>query len=198
MLFSLLSAVTNLGDTAFLTACVVVILAGLLLAGSRREAAVYALAFLAAGGVIGFLKLTFNGCHVLVPGLPDLRSPSGHAAMTAAAFGIAALIVCRRLEGLPRGLVAAAAATLILAIAVSRVVLGFHTVAEILAGLAVGGAMIAFAASGLSGSAKPRLSHGLPAAVAVAAAVAYGSRLSAEGLIREVALLLNRSFGICG
>jgi len=66
-----------------------------------------------------------------------LRSPSGHAALAALVYGTAALALWRSGERLQRAL-AAALAALILAVGVSRFVIGGHSRTEVAAGLAIG------------------------------------------------------------
>ena len=193
-----LSAVTNLGDTAFLAPFVLALAAGLAGSGSRREATVLVLAFAATGLSVLVLKLALLGCLLAGPsGGLDIRSPSGHAAMATVTFALAAALALRRTCGWRRLFLACAACGLIALVAASRVVLHEHTRNEVVAGLLVGGANAAVALRFLRDAPRPPLRAYVLPVLAGVAVLTYGLHLPAEGLIRRIAGLISSGLGTC-
>jgi membrane-associated phospholipid phosphatase len=129
-------------------------------------------------GTVLVLKLGFLACGpVFGPWL--LRSPSGHtAAASLVAGGLAMLLSGRKLAVLPVALLAA------VVIGISRVLLGFHSVPEVLLGAVVGivGAMVLSRVAG-----PPPIRRPVPVllVVAVVALVFHGVHLPAEAAIRR-------------
>ena len=82
------------------------------------------------------LKMHFLSCP---SSFLDLRSPSGHSSVSILVYGALGTIGSQALSGTRRIAAVGGAATLIVLIAVSRWILGAHTVLEILVGLAIGG-----------------------------------------------------------
>jgi membrane-associated phospholipid phosphatase len=129
--------------------------------------------------VILLLKLGFLACGPVF-GPWKLVSPSGHTAAAAiVAGGLAALLTARQTIVLP---VAGLAA---MAIGVSRVVLGFHSVPEVVIGALVGiaGASVLGCMAG-----PPPSRRGLPllAVACVVALALHGLHLPAEAAIWRV------------
>jgi hydrogenase/urease accessory protein HupE len=112
----------------------------------------------------------------------DVHSPSGHvAAATVVAGGLAAMLSRRRATILPAALLAA------VVIGVSRLVLGMHSLPEVVVGALIGltgaAALLRFAGT------PPRLRTApLIAVVVVVAALFHGLHLPAEAAIRHTAL----------
>lgn len=67
--------------------------------------------------------------------------PSGHAATSAALFGVLVLVASRHLQGRARHLAAAAGVAVVAAVGVSRVALAAHYPTDVLAGWVTGGAI---------------------------------------------------------
>jgi len=145
--FSFLRPLTEAGSTWAVSAVAVVLLVVLSLGGWPRDAAV-------AAGLIGLTALANT---LLKRGVARARPdaleplivehgfsfPSGHALLSATAFGIVAVLVLRsRLPGGVRRSVAALLALLVLAVGVSRVYLGVHYPSDVLAGWIAGLAVV--------------------------------------------------------
>jgi hypothetical protein len=73
-----LKALTELGDIAVLVPLAAVMLLWLLLMGSPRGAAWWAIAVALCASLTAILKVSFYGC----PPIPDLHSPSGHTSFS--------------------------------------------------------------------------------------------------------------------
>jgi hypothetical protein len=91
-----------------------------------------------------------------------------------------------------------AAAILIVAIAVSRVLLHAHTAPEVVAGLLIGGGSLGLVAAGCFG--LPAIGHrwkGIAAAVALLAVMTHGRHLNAEELLARIAQHFRQSTSVC-
>lgn len=136
------------GLTAFgndLTLWVVVLFAGGWLAvGGKRGACLHLLTAGAGGGLlVTAIKLAVHRArpevvaHLVAVSSPSF--PSGHAADSAYVYGTLALIAARASRrDAERRYLAAACVALVVAIGVSRVVLGVHWPSDVLAGWAIG------------------------------------------------------------
>jgi membrane-associated phospholipid phosphatase len=132
----------------------------------------------AAGG-----KIFFRGC----PPISDLRSPSGHTSLSTLIYGATALIAV--VEGgawRPR-LAAAGGIALILTIAVSRLLLGAHTVIEVALGGTIGTACIVLFGCRYR-RLRPKNARLAPLLVAmtVVALALRGTELRAEELLHRI------------
>lgn len=156
-------------------------------------------AWLCAGGAvlatIMVLKVACYSCAWLLPALGpdlgDLRSPSGHGASAAMAYGgLAALTVGSRAPALWTALAAGLLATAI--IGTTRVELGAHSVSEVVLGAVVGilGALAFVLLAGQRITAEP----GGPVLLAAALAmlVMHGRHLPAEAVIQQTGVVLMR------
>ena len=185
----MLAALTGLGDAALLLPLAATIFLWLSLSGAARAAAWWTFSIVVCGGVTAVLKIFFWGC----PPVADLHSPSGHTSLSTLVYGALGLIVAVD-GGRWRATVAAVAASLlIVAIAVSRVLLDMHSIPEVVLGWIIGGAALAFFGRCYSRwrPARPRLAPLLVGA-AVLAALLHGSELRAEELFHR----LSRYLGI--
>jgi len=181
---------TDVADAAVLLPCAAAIVALLFLLGWRRAALAWLISACGVWGAIIIGKAMLGACSAWADAV-GVRSPSGHTAAAALLGGGVAMMaawppgpagttfVARRLAW-PLFVAACAA----LAIGSSRVALGLHDVAEVIAGAVVG----------LSGTAVLVILAGLPpanvsprAVMVLAAAVAlpfYGRHVGAEQTIR--------------
>jgi hypothetical protein len=171
---------TDFADQAVILPLVFAIAAALAFQGWIRGAVVWLGVIFVTFGTILVLKLFFLGCTPLF-GPMDIRSPSGHvAAATVVAGGLASLLLRQRKGILPVALLAGAV------IGASRLILGNHSLPEVIVGAVVGLAG-AVALLHLSGP-PPRLRPGrLVLIVVVVAAAFHGFHLRAEAAIHHSA-----------
>lgn len=142
LLAKAVDGVTNLGDSAILLPLSVGVFLWLLAFCSRQAAGAWAVAMLAAVVPIAILKFALQTCD----SLDRLRlvTPSGHAAFGTAVYGAIAMLVARQKPGWT-GLAVTVAALVIVGICVTRLLIGVHSQAEVLVGLAIGaGALLVF------------------------------------------------------
>ncbi|MFD2234252.1 phosphatase PAP2 family protein, partial [Phaeospirillum tilakii] len=129
--------ISGFGDSGVILPLVSAVALCLAWGGGGRIALALLLPVAGCGGGVAGLKLLFGACGGAVAGLAQ-ASPSGHVAMSLAAYGGLALLLARGETPARRGMAAAAAALLVGLIALSRVRLGAHSPGEVLAGLGPG------------------------------------------------------------
>jgi membrane-associated phospholipid phosphatase len=196
---ALLSAITDLGDSAVVTMVALVTAAQLAWWGHRRAAVILMFALFAAAGAIGLLKVVFIGCGVEIFDL-QIHSPSGHVALSTGVYGVIGAILGSSLTGWRRAIPLVLTILLIGAIAATRIVLGAHTIDEVMIGLAVGGA-VALATSGLLRPAPPTVRPirvgRLLALVVLTLGLMDGITLPAEELVYYLASFLHQNAAFC-
>jgi membrane-associated phospholipid phosphatase len=171
---------TDFADQAVILPLVLATAVALAVQGWRRGAVVWLLVVAATFVAMLALKLMFLACSPLF-GPMDVHSPSGHvAAATVVAGGLAAMLSRRRASILPAALVAA------VVIGISRLVLGVHSLPEVIVGALIGltgaAALLRFAGP------PPRLkTTPLVAVIVVVAILFHGLHLPAEAAIRHTA-----------
>lgn len=167
---------TDFADQAVVLPLVGAVALALAVLGWWRGAAAWLVAVGATFGTVLALKLGLLACGPVF-GPFGLHSPSGHTAAAAmVAGGLAAI-----LTGWPRAaLVAALAAAVV--IGVSRVLLGFHSVPEVVTGGFVG-CLGAVGLAYLAGRPRVRRPARLLASAGVVAVFFHGVRLPAEAAI---------------
>jgi membrane-associated phospholipid phosphatase len=169
---------TDFADQAVILPLVLATAIALAIQGWRRGAVVWLIVVAATFAAMLGLKLLFLACSPLF-GPMDVHSPSGHvAAATVVAGGLAAMLSRRRASILPAAFIAA------VVIGVSRLVLGMHSVPEVVLGALIGltgaAALLRFA------GVPPRLKTvPLLAVIVVIAALFHGLHLPAEAAIRH-------------
>ena len=134
----LLQAITDFGDSEVLSfgtlsACVI-----LAITGERRASARLLLTMLTTATIIGLTKIYFLGCGNSYSHALHVYSPSGHAALTTAFCGAIATYAASRRSRLKQAIIWFCALTATLCISASRVLLGYHSLTEIVIGFAVG------------------------------------------------------------
>jgi membrane-associated phospholipid phosphatase len=183
--------ITDLADQAVVLPLVLAIGIALLAQGWRRGAAAWAAAVVATFAVMLALKVVFLACSHSF-GTIDIRTPSGHVAAAAVVTGgLAALLLRRRASVLP---VAILAATVV---GVSRLVLGAHSLPEVVLGAIVGlaGALVLPL---LAGPPPTGLDVRRIAIIAAAIVVVFhGLHFPAEAHIRSTAYRLAHMLAIC-
>jgi membrane-associated phospholipid phosphatase len=171
---------TDFADQALILPLVLATAIALAAQGWRRGALVWLIVVAATFATMLVLKLTFLACSPLF-GPMDVHSPSGHvAAATVVAGGLAAMLSSRRGSILPAAVLAA------IVIGISRLVLGMHSLPEVvlgaLIGLAGAAALLRFV------GAPPRLRVApLIAIIVMVTALFHGLHLPAEAAIRHTA-----------
>ena len=178
--------ITDAGDSGLLLPMAMAGAALLWLFESRRLAWLLLRSVFATGLAILMLKLLFLSCGV--HWVAELQSPSGHACLAAVVYGCLGSILCFGRAPHIRWSIGLVAAALILAIALSRISLGVHTGAEVIVGLAVGGAGWWWFARSAGALDPPRVHWPrFAAGLGITLALAFGIRLPAESLIRHFA-----------
>ena len=172
---------TDFADQAVILPLVLATAVALAAQGWRRGAFVWLVVVAATFLAMLTLKLVFLSCSPLFEPM-DVHSPSGHvAAATVVAGGLAGMLSRRRAPILPAALLAA------IVIGISRLVLGAHSLPEVILGALIGltGAAVLQRFAGT----PPRLKIApLIAVIVTVAAVFHGLHLPAEAAIRHTAL----------
>lgn len=179
---------------------VAVVAITLWLGDARREALIWMLATCSVLFTMLVLKLFFLPCGHLIPDW-HLRSPSGHAASGFAAYASFAVLEARlrqvrwqKVAILTLGFLVAAG------IAISRVLIGAHTIQEVLLGAAVGLATPAVIFWKIRTPTRYAVASPLLLALAlplILLVVLNGRTLPIEDNILAIALTITRSLGIC-
>jgi membrane-associated phospholipid phosphatase len=185
----LVNFLTDFADEAVMLPLAVAVSIVLLALDWRRGAAAWVIAVGGTLATVVVLKVAGWAC-----GPPLLRTPSGHAAAAAVVCGGLALIVVRRdrpHRALLIGMLAAAV------IGVSRLLLGAHSLPEVLVGGAVGIAG-AWLLARLAGPPPQGLRARWVAVVVVVVLVLFhGTRLPAETQIGGFAFRLAQELRVC-
>jgi membrane-associated phospholipid phosphatase len=193
----MLSLITDLGDSALLLPASLIVLVYLWSAGYRRAALAWAAGLAGCVALTAVFKVAFLACGAEAPTL-EIRSPSGHTAMSTAFYGGCAVLLAAGRPIASRAVAWIVAAVLISAIAVSRVLLHAHTAPEVAAGLLIGSSSLGLVAAGCFG--LPAIGHrwkGIAAAVALLAVMTHGRHLNAEELLARIAQHLRQSTSAC-
>lgn len=183
--------ITDLADQAVILPLVLAIGIALLTQRWYRGAAAWALAVVATFAAMLALKLVFLACAANF-GTTGLHTPSGHvAAATVVTGGLAALLLRQRATVLPLAVLAA------IVVGVSRLVLGAHSLPEVVIGALVGLAG-AQALLLLAGRPPPGLDVRRIAVIAAAIVVVFhGLHFPAEAHIRATAMRVAQMLAVC-
>ncbi|MBY6241382.1 phosphatase PAP2 family protein [Methylosinus sp. Sm6] len=180
-----LGAITSLGDPGFILAASGGLVAALLAAGDRRTAMALALVIVTSAALTAAAKIGFMASNVAA-----VHSPSGHAASATTFFLCFGAIAAARK---PAWVVGALCAALALAVAASRVGLGFHSPSEAAIGVGIG--LCAFALFRRLQAPRPAIGRG-PVAVSCAAAICLhaliGQSVDFEKPLELIAAALGR------
>lgn len=132
--------VVDFGDIAVLAPGTCAICITLWLRGYKREALIWAVAFVGCVAITTFLKATIGfGWFDLLGHRFQVKSPpSGHTTISVAFYGGLAVLLRSALPGLTGRLAVALLAGLIALIAASTVILHWHTGIDVIAGLLLG------------------------------------------------------------
>ncbi len=189
---------TDFGDSAITVPVSLLTFVFLIIVGQRRLAIGWGIAILGCASAIGALKILFAPCGQRLA-FATLASPSGHGAMTTVVYGSFTLLLGSSLPRPFRMTLDVAAALLVAAIAVSRLALGAHDVAEVIVGLAIGLAALAGFRRILLAQGPVVLPVGwLAGAATVVIAVFHGIRWPTERVVHALAALLHLALPWCG
>ncbi len=203
LLFAAMTAVTNLGDSAVLLSLVIVTAPYLWVCGLRRDGVLLVAASGTTAVTMAFLKMICLVCSGKLP-FDGLVSPSGHTAMTIVVYGMLLLTLCRLARRGARVAAIALFFCLVAGVGITRVLLRYHSRAEVAAGFLVGSLILAsFGVLLLRRRpfpVAPRLTFrpavlGLLTFIVLAAML--GNRLHAESTIDAAATRLNLHLRIC-
>ena len=177
--------VTDFADQAVVLPLAVLVAVLLYASGWRRGALVWTAVIVGTFALMLLLKLIFGACgHRLAGG--EIESPSGHTAAAGVIYGTIFAFATERLFG-RTPLTLLAVLVVIAAVGVSRVLLGAHTVGEVMVGAGVG---LAAAFLLLRGAGSPRQGKAVTFVLLPATALLFllhGLHLPAEAAIRHVA-----------
>jgi membrane-associated phospholipid phosphatase len=178
-----LIGLTDFGDAAVLLPLAAVLLGWLLLSRAPWAAAWWAAAIGVCAGLTASLKILFYGC----PPASDLHSPSGHTSLSTLVYGAATLIIAVKAGERRAPLAIAAGTGLILAIALSRLLISAHSIPEIVIGLGIGGAALALFGRGYRRN-RPAAARLAPLLVAgvLLLLLLHGNQLRAEALLHRL------------
>lgn len=195
---SLLHIVTDIGDGACLLALTLISSIYLISRSARRAAAFLVASLVISAALISLLKIIFLSCHVHFYYF-DILSPSGHAANSAAVFWAAAILMRSQLPPQRRFMPLLLLTLLIGAISYSRILLDFHSNAEVCIGLATGllsvGLAYFFILRGRSPGTFDAYVFALWALVAVI--VMHGTHLPAEDMLHTIASHVKNHVSFC-
>lgn len=182
--------ITDFADQATVLPLAATVAAVLLLQRRWRLAGAWVVAIGSVLGLLLILKLADFACGwrvpLLGPGGLDLSSPSGHTGAATVTFGaIAGLLASRSQFGI-RGTVVIAAVVAGILIGITRLMLGVHSMAEVVLAFGIGliGAGLFAALAGREE--RPRSAVPVLAASVVVIIWAHGARLQAETVLHGV------------
>lgn len=191
--------VTGFGGQGVILPIVALVAFTLLIAGQRRAAVWWTASIVGVLALVLIAKLGLIPCGRYVPAL-RLRSPSGHAASSVAVFGGLAVIFARLAQDRARQVfILAVALALVVLIALSRVVLGAHSPAEVVVGGLIGLAapLILWSRSNLLERPLRLRWIWLLIGPLVLVALLHNVELGAEEQIDQMARWIVASTGIC-
>jgi membrane-associated phospholipid phosphatase len=183
----LVTAVTGFGDAGVLLPLAALVLVWLVLSRAFRAAAWWAVSVISCAGVTAALKILFWGCSPIV----GVRSPSGHTSLGTLVYGAIALMIAIDGGGWRPRIAAAGGVGLVLAIAVSRLLLDAHSVAEVVLGGIIGSASLALYGQRYR-RCRPNDIRVWPLlfGAALLVSVLHGGELHVEGLLHRIAAYL--------
>lgn len=193
----ILQYITDFGDSAVMAAITLAGIIYLISCKNYRAASVIFLSLLLASFGIGLLKILFMSYIKN----SFIRSPSGHVALSTAVLGIYTMIIAGQAEKkLHRIIGVSFVIALLIAIAASRTLLGYHNIYEVIIGFFVG--YLVFICAGLfylRAEEPAKINKGKLILIIIAIAfLTHGFRLPAEKMIEKLAIELKHNTQILG
>jgi membrane-associated phospholipid phosphatase len=193
---TLFNLVSDAGDSAILLPLAFLLIAALWHYQRWPAAAALIVALAACGAVMVVLKLALMACGQTWNSA--MVSPSGHASMSAAVYGALGIIAARQTPRWQQPVIVMASWLFIGLIAISRVVVGAHSYAEVGLGLLVGAAALCLFAVRYFRLPKAPMNLALLATLSAATLLLlHGSHLPVEKLLRRFAFLGRAAAGVC-
>jgi membrane-associated phospholipid phosphatase len=192
----MLETLTNFGDAAVLLPLSGILFLWLLAARPVRAALAWAAALTVCNGVLAVLKVYFFAC----PLTPSLHSPSGHTGFSVMVYGGLAVILALETRSRRRRIaIVAGGVAATVSIAVSRLLLGVHTVTEVALGALIGAACLAGFAQAYRR--QHRAGEWLPLlGLAVLAVIVLfgGDRAGIENFLHRLSVMMGIREAACG
>ena len=201
---ALAMAVTNFGESMVLICTALAAAAWFWFSRQRHLALCWLLAVGGCAATMTVLKLGFLTCGDLIL-QGAIHTPSGHTAMASVFYGAAAITTGHLSSPLQqkRRLLLSAAVVLAIAVGVSRIAVSAHTPAEVAAAFVVGfGWLFVFSFLTRRDGAIPLPPPAMLAALGglyggLLALVMAGEHVTVEGVLGQIAHLLNTRWGVC-
>lgn len=198
----LLTHITELGNFLVLGTISITLCVYLIMIDSRREALAMLLACVIPIAVIGILKISFYTCDTNLFGIV---SPSGHAAISMGVLGMAAVIFLKICKGIWRAIVPFCLIALAIIIGMSRVILGMHTLPDVVLGSFIGAVIIVAISKIILTYQSNRISYRpkgfhffiLALLLICGVGISYGVHLPSEDLMRSIAEKLRVNLMSC-
>ena len=186
---------TNFADQAVILPILALAAVGLLVSGWQRATLAWVIVVPGVLFVVLIGKIATIGCAGPMTQSIGLYSPSGHTASAAVVYGgLVALLVRTRW---PERVALVSATVVAAVIGASRLLLGVHTVADVLVGAPVG-ILGAYALIRLAGPPPRRLRFGpvIGVVLLISVLLLHGTHLQAEAEIGKIAWNFG-AFGFC-
>lgn len=186
--------ITNLADTGVVLPLSLLLAIMLWYLESLRSAWIFARALIVLLMVMTILKVVFISCgHAIGAGI---ISPSGHSSLGSFFYGTLGILLWAKLKDWRGILTGTILILLILAIAISRYLLGAHNVQEILVGTSMGILALSLFARPYLHQPHQKLSLGRLGLILIPVfALTYGTILPAERVLRLMIPYFN--LGLC-
>jgi membrane-associated phospholipid phosphatase len=192
---NLVHAVSDAGDSAVLIPLAALLVITLWRYQAWAAASTLVIALAACAGTMIVLKVILIACGQTWHA--GVVSPSGHASMSAAIYGALGIVSARQMPRW-RPAIILCSWLAIAAIAASRIVLGAHTYAEVGLGFLVGAGALWLFAVRYFRLRPPPVNLVVLATLTLATIVLLnGAHLSAEFVLRKLALFGRASTGVC-
>ncbi|MGI4850222.1 MAG: phosphatase PAP2 family protein [Janthinobacterium lividum] len=189
--------ITQFGSVTLLIPLAILLAGALWHYEGRRAAMTFMVPMTGCMSAMLLLKLYFISCGT--GQAYGITSPSGHTASSTFVLGSVAVVVATHVRRYKAWMVLGLSTALILAIAISRVLLGAHTVEEVVAGFAVGVVtLLLFVVPYMRTVRRPIRLKVMAGAFLAVAALAYGVPSSAEQYIKMMSQHLRTETGECG
>lgn len=191
-----LALISDAGDSAVLLPLALLLVAALWIYQSREAALTLVVALAASGAVMVVCKILLMACGQAWNA--GMASPSGHASLSATVYGALGLIAARQVPRWLQPAIVLGSWVFVGVIALSRVVLGAHSWAEVGLGLLVGFAALGLFAIPYLRLRKVPLNVALLAGLSLVTVLAlHGAHLPVEKLLHQFALFGRGTTGIC-